>query len=344
VAAGVTQIVPRTSAAPTHPGSSPESQSAVPTEPSPTPSLSATPAPFIGVDLQNATVTLPTFPEQTGVGPCPTDNIRLVDGSNTSRNDSVRVGLEKSVSADLDADGVHETVALFVCHGPGEGRVTQVVAFQGRTAESMTFMGQVVGPVDGIDDDLTGVRNIEAAKGAVLVEVSRVALVSQGSAPAELATLTQWRTFAWNGIRFIQTAGSTTFAANMSAAALTGIATRLIFAPPDGLCRTGELTLTVRNDGPRAADNLIAAVILPEYDPDPCPNRPPGQFYGSALADFGTIAAGTSKSVTVTVAAPAFPGEPDPTGTVVDRPYNYFELRTGDRTYVDRTTVVVEFR
>ena len=296
------------------------------------------------MDLQNATVTLPPFPEQPGVGPCPTDNVRLVDGTHTFANDSVRVGLDKSVSADLDADGVHETVALFVCHGPSEGRVTQVVAFRGRTAKSMTFMGQVVGPVDGIGDDLTGVRDIEAAKGAVRVEVSRVALVSQGSAPAELATLTQWRTFAWNGNRFTQTAGSTTFAADKSAAALTGIATRLIFAPPDGGCRTGEITLTVRNDGPRAAENVIAAVILPEYDPDPCPNRPPGQFYGSALADFGTIAAGASKSVTVTVAAPVFPEIPDPTGTVVDQPYNYFELRTGDRTYVDRTRVVVEYR
>ncbi len=341
--AAVAQIVPRNSAAPALPGTSSLGPSAVLTESSPTASLSPTPAPFAGVDLQNATVTLPPFPEQTGVGPCPTDDIRLKDGTHTLRNDSVRVGLEKSVSTDLDADGVQETVALFVCHGPSEGRVAQVVAFRGRAAESMTFMGQVVGPVHGIGDDLTGIRDVEAAKGAVRVEVSRVALVSQGSAPAELATLTQWRTFAWNGNRFTQTAGSTTFAADTSAAKLTGTATRLVFAPPDGACRTGELTLTVRNDGPGAAENVIAAVILPEYDPNPCWDRPTGQFYGSALADFGTIASGATKTVTVRIVTPD-DFSPYQAGAVVDQPYNYFELRTDDRTYVDRTRVIVEYR
>ncbi len=217
----------------------------------------------------------------------------------------------------------------------------QVVAFRG-TPATLTLMGQVVGPVVGLGDDLTTVRDIEAAKGAVRVEVTRLALVSVGLSPPDLAATTQWRTFAWNGNGFTQTAGSTTFAADTSAAKLTGTATRLVFAPPVEQCRTGELTLTVRNDGPRAAENVTAAVILPEYNVDPCPNPPAGQSYGSALGDFGTIPAGSSKTVTVRIVTAVY--ETYPAGTLVDRPYNYFELRTGDRTYVDRTRVVVEYR
>jgi hypothetical protein len=343
IAIGGAQLLPLTAAAPIPPEASspavslPASPVESPSADAPSPGPSAT-----GLDLLNATVPLPPFPERPRVGPCPAGPLRFTDGMHSVPGGSVSVGLGPTVSADLDADGIPEVVGMFWCQGPGEANVSQVVALRGRSTGALTLMGQVVGHVVGVGDDLTDIVDIEATTGVVQVRVSRTPLVAIGSAPPELGAITQWRTFAWKGTRFTQTGGATTFAADRSAANLTGLATRLVFAPPDGGCRIGEITLTVRNDGPRATENVMAALILPEVDSGECANRPPSQFYGSARADFGTLAPGTSRAVTVRIVTPVY--ETYTAGTVVDQPYNYFELRTGDRTYVDRTTVVVEFR
>jgi hypothetical protein len=178
------------------------------------------------------------------------------------------------------------------------GRALAITPRWLRSGSRWAGLGQVVGPVAGVGSDITGVGGIEAAKGAVRVEVTSLAKVLAGSSTPDLSAVRPWRTFAWDGTRFTQIAGSTTFAADQSAAKLTGTATRLVFDPPDGACRSGELTLTVRNDGPRAAADVTAAVILPENHPEPCPNPPAGQGYGSVLADLGNCEPATGATWT----------------------------------------------
>jgi hypothetical protein len=143
IGASAMQLVARNSAASALPGTSTASPLAVPTEPTPSPS--ATPGAFPVVDLENATVTLPPFPEREGIGPCPTENVPIVDGSYALPDGSVTVQVVNSISVELDADPTLETVGVFVCYGPAESGIGQVVAFQGTTAETLTLMGQVVG-------------------------------------------------------------------------------------------------------------------------------------------------------------------------------------------------------
>ena len=146
--------------------------------------------------------------------------------------------------ADLDGDGATETVALVACR-QGEASAKQVIAFDRDGAGRVVTMGRVVGTREGMDD----VTDFAVqADGEIRVHVADIQPCC--SIP-EWAPQRQWRTYAWTGERFDQTAGPTKFGVDPRLTDLTLTAGDLIVGAPDAKGkRAATLTVTVVNKGP----------------------------------------------------------------------------------------------
>ncbi|MFE9200747.1 hypothetical protein [Micromonospora sp. NPDC007230] len=240
--------------------------------PAPTPSVaSSSPTPPDGrisrSDLLAARVDLPSWPSYVPET-CTTSGVTLRPGP---IGEYRPVLLGDPEYGDLDGDGAADTVALLGCR-IGEAQVKQVVAFDRDTDGRITTMGQIVGTHDELGDitDLT----IEDA-GAVRVRVADRQPCC-GESPDQVRT--QWRTYAWAGGRFRQTAGPVTFPSNAPTSpgpatskpvtiTFTITATELVYGPPDadGM-RRGTNTVTIVNTGNGTAEYPL--IIFPRNGRD----------------------------------------------------------------------------
>ncbi|SBT51733.1 hypothetical protein [Micromonospora narathiwatensis] len=222
-----------------------------PTSPSPTPSATpstASPTPgapdgrISRAQLLAARVDLPNWPsyvEKT----CTTAQVRLVPGPVTSGK-AVPALLGEPGYGDLDGDGAAETVALLGCR-IGEAQAKQLVAFDRDATGRITTMGQVVGTFDELPD-ITGFS--VQADGKIR---ARVGSIQPCCDTPQWWAQQQWRTYAWTGDRFDQSAGPTKFGTDPRLTDLTLVAGDLVLNPPDADGKqAASLTVTVTNKGP----------------------------------------------------------------------------------------------
>ncbi|MCM0675866.1 hypothetical protein NCC78_14380, partial [Micromonospora phytophila] len=137
-----------------------------------------------------------------------------------------------------------ETVALVACR-QGEASAKQVIAFDRDGAGRVVTMGRVVGTREGMDDVTDfAVR----ADGKIRVHVADI---QPCCSTPEWTPQRQWRTYAWTGERFDQTAGPTRFGVDPRLTDLTLTAGGLTVGAPDAKGnRAATVTVTVVNKGP----------------------------------------------------------------------------------------------
>jgi hypothetical protein len=227
--------------------------SPAPTAPSPTmlPTEQQGNQPDLG-PFKSATITVPTW-GATADATCTKGRVTLNQGQ--YQRDAVHrpVNVLSYVAADVDHDGVEDYVAHLMCSEGPEAGGSQIVAFR-RSGRELVPIGRIVGTQDG----LAMMDYLEARDGG------RVAvLVSKEYTDGGQNTVpNQWRTYAWQGGRFRQVDGPTTFPAQPPAALLSVVPSALPFRPVSGGF-TGQLTVTVRNDGAVDVARLEILLILP---------------------------------------------------------------------------------
>jgi hypothetical protein len=116
------------------------------------------------------------------------------------------------VYADVDRDGAQETVMLVVCSPQGDDY--QVVALDRDAAGKIVSLGRVVGSAGNLGKEGHDIETIWAVRagddGQVQVDVGEY----RPCCDAIQASQHQWRTYGWDGERFAQTGGPTSFGPN----------------------------------------------------------------------------------------------------------------------------------
>ncbi|MEV4410568.1 hypothetical protein [Catellatospora sp. NPDC049609] len=201
---------------PPQPGASSAAPSPVTSlSPSPEPSPSASPSTSVATSppppastlhgLENATLDLPVRKADPS---CPSGAVKFRNGK---AGESTRIA--DVVSVDIDGDGAFEEIALITCR-QGEGLLGQVLALRPKGNGRFTTLGVVIenertgGPGS---DRIENVRKIKVGKpGEVLVEVGNheTTYTDENRFKGKF----QWRGYRWNGTRFAQSSGPTTFA------------------------------------------------------------------------------------------------------------------------------------
>jgi len=208
-----------------------------------------------GPDLgpfSSATITVPSWGAATDAT-CTKGRVTLNGGQGVSGTRRP-VNVLGYVTADVDRDGVDDYVAYLRCGEGPESGGGQIVAFR-QGASELQVIGQVIGPQDGF----AMMDHMQARDGGrIAVLVSKVyADGGQNTVP------NQWRTYAWQGGRFRQVDGPTSFPADPPSSRLTVTASPLAFQV-QGVAFTGSTTVTVRNDGNVPVARLELLLILPE--------------------------------------------------------------------------------
>ncbi|SCE85316.1 hypothetical protein GA0074696_1240 [Micromonospora purpureochromogenes] len=196
--------------------------------------------------LLAARVDLPDWPSLVPKS-CTTSDVRL----RSSATDFVPVLADAELGhGDVDGDGATETVALVACRY-GEASAKQVVAFDRDSQGRIVTLGRVVRTNDGFDDIL-GLEVSPA--GSVQV---RVADIQPCCRTPRYWVRDQVRTYRWNGDRFVQTDGPTTFGKDPRLTDLKLSMTYKLGAFIDNDTRQYLTTvLTVTNAGPRDAEQI----------------------------------------------------------------------------------------
>jgi hypothetical protein len=285
--------------------------------------------PVTEVDLCNASLEIPSWGTDNDWA-CPHGAVQLNDGKSARFTDVVsQIEIGAIVSVDVDHAGAAEAVVVINCY-VGDPPLNQVVAF-GRTANgTIHTLGQVVGPANGGNNAITGLA--ANADGSVRAQVTKV-LGSEG--PAVLAQIYQWRTYSWTGQKFVQTAGSTSFAADKSTTHLTLTTTPIVLAKPQGTVRPGSLTVTVKNIGTSTAAALSVRAILTE----PITTRPDGPCtvsHGIVSCAVGDLAPGATWKFTLMVTVPL-----SNLDAVVEDARSVVQLLVGDQLYTSKDGLAV---
>lgn len=340
--AGYSALAPGENAPPpaAHHSASPSpsaSPSAAPTSPSA--SATATTATRAGSgagihgpdNLDNATLNLPA----NYTSSCPHGPTKFSNGTAGSHTK-----IEKVLAADVDHDGNSDDVALISCR-IGEGALKQVVVFDRAAGGKFTTMGLVVQvdrkPIYNVDD-----MKVDGSR--ILARVGDQATTYTDG--ARLTGVFQWRTYGWNGSKFTQTAGSTSFQADKTANHLTTTVSKLVFGAEAGGKRTGTMTVTVRNTGTRSVSQVSLVMAMVGADALATPTGCPTVQVGDATVptcQIGTLAAGASKTVTLTTTIPESEAEYRIAGGGLPLPESDAQVRIGDRKYSDTTGVTVTF-
>jgi hypothetical protein len=265
-----------------------------PTVSSPTTSSSTTAVvkPITEHDLANATLQFPT----TGSWgkPCPQGKVTLVNGHYSGLSGvsdgpkDTSSGLIKVVQVDLDHDGASDAAAIFGCH-LGDPPAQTAIGFRRAANGSIETMGTI----ENVSNSITGLTAL--SDGSVRLIVTNQT-GSNGMAVA--AQTPQARTYHWNGTRFTQTAGSTSF--TVSKPGLSVQLSDVTFEKPTNGKRAGTMTVTLRNSGSKSISNAtIVYVFGPFTKTSPtCAALPygPGDFAGQCQVP--SIAAGATVTVT----------------------------------------------
>jgi hypothetical protein len=228
-------------------GGHPKELPAVPT-PTVLPTESTDDAPDLG-PFDDMTIVVPSWGTGNSNG-CPTGTVRIRHGFYQRASAGRPVNVLSYVAADVDHDGAEDYVAHLMCSEGPENGGSQIVAYH----RNGTPIGRVVGTQDGF----AMMDYLEARPGGrIAVLVSKEYTDSgQDTVP------NQWRTYGWQGTRFEQVDGPTTFPANPPAAVLSVEATTLSFQPVGDKYK-GRLTVTVRNTGTLDIARLQLLLVLP---------------------------------------------------------------------------------
>jgi hypothetical protein len=245
-------------------------------EPVPSPSTSESPSPAVSQpaaapdgrvtpdQLAHATVDLGRAPNSSL---CP-DGRYTFNGNPTLHENpgtatslkAERVTITKVIDVDFDHDGALESVALITCSIQGSD---YVVFALDRTADgSIVGAGRVVSTSE--QDRIRTVFDLRVdSGGAIGVQVGDRGTCCGNT---EDKVEHQWRSYGFDGTRFNQVGGPTKFTPvpESNDLAVTGGA-NLVLGAPSGGVRRGSLTVTVRNNGPKAAPGaIIEAYVLAE--------------------------------------------------------------------------------
>jgi hypothetical protein len=213
--------------------------------PSSSPSASATPAAPDGRislrDLKRAKLDLPPWPAT--VPECEQSAVEFVG---------------QPVYTDVDHDGAEETVAWLHCQPHAEYKVAKVMVFDRDAAGKVVTLGQVLQTPSGGDEGvgMWKVWAIQAtADGHVRVDVGDY---FPCCGTARDLPQHQWRTYGWDGRRFVQTGGPTKFGPNPNVTDLRVRADALVMNQQADGSWQGTLTITITNAGPsRVPASLI---------------------------------------------------------------------------------------
>ncbi|MEH1012078.1 hypothetical protein V6U90_02975 [Micromonospora sp. CPCC 206060] len=258
--------------------------------------------------LLAARVDLPAW--RPGPG-CPAGRGVRLTGEPVHDGDNVLVAVDHT---DLDGDGSPETVALVRCI-IGQGGPAQVVAFDRDRGGRIVTVGQVFrterwsGPADVAGHDPEWLLALDARPdGSVRIEMADIA---PGGGWRLEWSQRQWRTYRWNGQRFTQTGGPTTFASNPRLRNVGVHATDLTWgaARTDGT-RSGTTTVTIRNHGDRPFDGIrlvmrVQPGLYAQGDGwSACTGGPPAAGSRELTCRLGPLDAGASRTLVLGLAGP----------------------------------------
>ncbi|HEY2670241.1 MAG TPA: hypothetical protein VGJ07_07675 [Rugosimonospora sp.] len=244
--------------------------------------------------------------------------------------------IEKVLAADVDADGSSDDVVLLDCR-PGEGALRQVVAVHRAVDGTFTTLGvvqQISGQVKNVDDVKVNGSNVEVRVG------DAATTYTDGSVSLGVF---QWRTYGWNGTRFTQTGGSTSFVADQSANHLTTTVSSLVFGKPSGGRRTGTMTVTVRNSGSRTVKQVSLVMAMVDATPVTPSVTCPTDSLGTPTCQIGTLAAGASKTLTFTTSMSEDEAQYQIAQGGLQYPNADAQVRIGDQRYSDTKGLTIVF-
>lgn len=271
---------------------------AAPADPTPNASAaSATPNAPNGrislAELSRATLQVPAWPSGM-LGHCPHGAVKMdTEGS----LDYTPLGiLGRPVYADVDHDAAVETVINLTCSPQGSAQ--QVLAYDRDNAGRIYLVGKVVGSAgpngrQGID--IQRVHRIAAAAGGRLnVDVGDY-FTCCGDNPDSAQH--QWRSYGWDGTRFVQVGGPTAFGPNPNVTDLAVTASDLVMVKQADGTWHGTLTTSVVNRGDYQAP-VVLGLALPTVTASGggwtgCDR--PGDGYISC--NLGTVSAGGSRTM-----------------------------------------------
>lgn len=232
--------------------------------------------------LRNATLSVPQWPGSVNDS-CPNGQVKFTNGTSAKRaGPSGDVLLQLAgdpVYVDVDGDARLETVIRVEC--PLQGIFDQVVAYSRGADAKISTLGRVVAS-DVPGSDIGTIWKIEAGGTAtVRVDVGdyHACCGVSGDYPQH-----QWRAYGWDGQRFKQTGGQTSFPPNPKKADLGVSAPAMQVSSAGGDSWTGTLTVTVTNMGPGTAvapkvDLFFPVLVtLTGTDAETCVNNTGGRF------------------------------------------------------------------
>ncbi|HYN95431.1 MAG TPA: hypothetical protein VES42_16405, partial [Pilimelia sp.] len=205
-------------------------------------------APITGQELRNATLQVPRWPAgQTA--DCPRGPVRFDDGESAGAPGLKLTG--DPVHVDVDRDGDEETVVALMC--APEGADYQVLAYGRTPAGGIRLVGQVLATAGSQGRPGVDVRHVHAiaagSNGRVRVDV--------GDYPECCATASdlpqhQWRTYRFDGERFRQSGGPTSFGPNPKVGDLGLTASDVVMTRQADRSWRGTVVVRVTNTGPGA--------------------------------------------------------------------------------------------
>ncbi|GIJ73367.1 hypothetical protein [Virgisporangium ochraceum] len=209
------------------------------------PSATATAAsadPGTAPDLGDSVLQVPAWP--AGIdSSCPSGQVRFSGGR--AMRDGMFISMKLGgdpVPVDVDRDGRNEAVARIDC-----GIYTQVVVFSRTPDGAVTTVGRILAThVEG--SDVQQIWRVEPV-GPLTIRVD----VGDVAGPEAQH---QWRTYAWDGQRFVQSGGPTSFSGTPNTTDLALDAPSPMAMAATGGTWTGSLVVTLTNKGPNQATRL----------------------------------------------------------------------------------------
>jgi hypothetical protein len=167
-----------------------------------------------------------------------------------------RYTIKKVIVVDFDNDGAQETVALVDC--AIEGHDSVALALDRDTTGKIITVGQVL--VTGQGTSVKSIFDVRAdAGGAVGLQVGDRSVCC---ATTDAMVEHQWRSYSFDGVKFTQIAGRTSFTPVAPPADLSVAMTGLTLGKPSNGVRHGTFTVTVTNHGPNAAPGAVISAAI----------------------------------------------------------------------------------
>jgi hypothetical protein len=278
---------------------------------------SGTTGAFGPASLCDAKVTIPA-------GVCGAGTATFHQGTFAS---DVTMDLDRAVQVDVNRDGTADVVAIIGCGVADPGGVDVIAFTRGPSGGAVKTLGLLVGskfPANGARE-VHGAVDLEAdTTGAVKVHVDNL---GESDEYAHARAVYQWRTYAWNGTAFAQTAGHTSF---FTSTAKLGLTTTKITADP---VKNGRqrfwFKATVTNKGSSTATSLsVYGMLHAGATPEGCGHKTVDSV--DSIAGDCTIASlAPGQSRTVTFADTVDAGTPALDGS------QFVQLRAGDQIAVE---------